>query len=87
MHSEELEGWRRQIDRLDSELVALLARRREISKKIMGWKKEKGLPFLDEDREKELLERLSEIAKSFDLDAHWVKELYQLILKNSKTQE
>ncbi len=85
MQSDELEGWRRQIDRVDSELMALLARRKRISKKIMNWKKVHNCPFLDPDREKDLLNRLTKMAKSLELDSVWIRELYGLILKNSKT--
>jgi monofunctional chorismate mutase len=56
----ELEGiqeLRKEIDKIDDEIIDLLKRRLEIARKIGKIKKERHLPVLDKEREKEVLER------------------------------
>ena len=51
----ELKDYRAAIDGIDRELLALFARRLALCGEIAGWKKEHGLPVLDEAREREKL--------------------------------
>ncbi len=54
----ELKDYRKQIDRIDREIVALLEERFELSSAIGAYKKERGLPVLDAQREAEKIEAL-----------------------------
>ena len=49
----ELKDYRAAIDALDRELLALFAQRLSLCSEIAVWKKARGLPALDEAREKE----------------------------------
>jgi len=51
----ELKECRAAIDEIDRELLALFTRRLSLCADIAVWKKEHGLPALDEAREKEKL--------------------------------
>ncbi len=53
-----LDKLRRQIDRIDSRLLALLNRRAELARRIGAVKKKHGLPIFDGKRERAVLERL-----------------------------
>ncbi len=54
-----LDDLRVQIDKLDTELVALLEKRMEISKKVGKYKAERNLPVLNINREIEVLKKVS----------------------------
>lgn len=50
-----IEEYRREIDRIDRELLDLFLRRMQLSEKIGAYKKEKGLPVFDAQREADVL--------------------------------
>ena len=52
-----LEGYRREIDVIDGELIGLLERRMDVVRKVADYKRERGLPVLQADREREVLGR------------------------------
>ena len=73
---------REEIDRIDGQLIPLLVKRMEISKKVADYKLKNGLPVLNEKREAEILSAVSE--KCGDKgDA--VKAVYSAILDASKS--
>ena len=47
---------RKQIDEIDEQLIPLLLQRMEISKKVAEYKVKRGLPVLNEQREREILD-------------------------------
>ena len=52
-----LEGYRREIDVIEGELIGLLERRMDVVRKVADYKRERGLPVLQADREREVLGR------------------------------
>ena len=68
---------RKDIDKLDDEIVELLRKRIEIVKKIGEIKKEKGIPMRDKQREAEIIERLK-------LDKDFAARLYNVIFEYSE---
>jgi chorismate mutase len=86
MVGKKLVEWRSQIDRLDRQILELLAQRAEISSEIMEWKRGMERELLDEDREKEILEKIKDQAKELGLNSDYVGQVYSLILKYSKKQ-
>jgi len=81
MVDEELGEWRKEIDVLDNQIFELIEERFEVAKKIGLHKKKKGLEIMDKQREEEILKKKSEES---DLDAGFVRELLELIMKESK---
>ncbi|WP_299794018.1 chorismate mutase [uncultured Shewanella sp.] len=74
---------REQITALDKDLLALLARRRELSLAVARSKEVDIRPIRDTQREKELLARLVKQGREQGLDAHYVISLYQSIIEDS----
>jgi chorismate mutase / prephenate dehydratase len=64
-----LDELRALIDGIDDEILALLERRARIVSDVGREKREAGIPLHDPEREKRLLERLSEHASSFPREA------------------
>lgn len=58
----ELQDYRKEIDRIDRELVALFVRRMEVSAGIAAYKQAHGLPVLDAAREQAKLQQVAELA-------------------------
>lgn len=74
---------REQITALDKELLAILAKRRNLSLEVARSKEVDIRPIRDTQREKELLARLVQQGKEQGLDAHFVISLYQSIIEDS----
>jgi chorismate mutase len=55
MKEEELRSFRNEINRIDAEMKELFVKRMETAKKIGLYKKERGLPVFDAEREKEVI--------------------------------
>lgn len=56
-----LQEYRAEIDRVDRELTRLFAERMDLAAQIAAYKKENGLPILDEKREREKLDEITEM--------------------------
>lgn len=75
------------IDRLDEEIVTLLARRLEKVKQVVALKKEQGLPIYHPAREENLISRRREQAREAGLDPDHVEELYRCIIRQSRMRQ
>ena len=80
-----LDGWRGEIDQIDQEILLKLAKRKEVSAKVMQWKQENNVPLLDTQREEELILLLKKSADPLGLDEAFVQKLYQIILEDAKS--
>ena len=80
--------FRKSLDNIDEAIVILLAERFRITEKIGRLKAKKNLPPQDKTREKEKLEKLSQIARSHGLEPLLIRRLFRLIfnqvVKNHK---
>lgn len=72
---DELEKARKTINKIDAEMADLFTQRMEAVKKVALYKKEKGLPILDKDREEKVLENNSKKVKNKELRAFYVEFL------------
>ncbi len=79
-----MESHRRHIDDIDSQIVALLARRMEVVRQIGALKRQSGRAVADPGRETQLKSRLAQLAADHDLDPGLVLRLYELILNASR---
>ena len=77
----ELKPLREEIDRIDSEIAGLLNRRMEAVRSIREYKRKNDLPVEDLLREEEILMGL----KPGKLDESFLRELYQVIFRYSKS--
>jgi chorismate mutase / prephenate dehydratase len=74
---------RDEINRIDHELLALLAERRACSGEVVRVKDREEIPVRDRQREEELLLERIQSAKSHGLDAHYVTRVFHEILEDS----
>lgn len=81
----DLQDCRKEIDRIDDELVRLFAERMDISAKVAEYKKENGLPILDAKREREKLAEVMD--KLPDELKEYGTALYALIFELSRSRQ
>ena len=74
-----LQRFRTVLDELDAEMLALLARRMQVSCDIARVKAEKGMPLLQMERWKEVLSSAVSQGEALGLDAGFVESLMQLV--------
>ena len=71
-----IEELRKEIDNLDHELLNTLVKRMTIVKQIGELKDIHGIPVIDEKRRAELLQKISEKARDFNLSADFIKKIF-----------
>ncbi|HGW4592899.1 TPA: bifunctional chorismate mutase/prephenate dehydratase [Proteus mirabilis] len=74
---------RDKITALDSELLSLLAQRRQLSTEVAQFKLNTHRPIRDKIRERELLELLIEKGKNVGLDGFYISRIFQMIIEDS----
>ena len=80
-----IEELRKEIDRIDSEMVRLYAKRMETARKIGQYKREHRLPVTDTQRERELLNRVGEEAGAEN--GNGVRALFGFLMAQSRTSQ
>jgi len=83
-HQEKLKEYRKNIDRIDKQIIGLLKKRFEISKKIGEYKKQNNLPVKNKKREKQLIEKRIKSLEKTSLKPGFIKKIFKLILKESR---
>ena len=75
----ELEGIRDQIDETDKELLEVISRRLELVRKVGQYKKDKNVAIFQLERWNKIVENRPLWGKKLNLDADFVKSIYQNI--------
>ena len=75
---------RQQIEGIDRELVALLAKRVALSKEIGAMKKVAGLPTLDPAREAEVIRRAAALAREQGVNDEKVRDIFWHVIGLSR---
>jgi 3-deoxy-7-phosphoheptulonate synthase len=78
---------RDEIDRIDRQLVKLVARRLHSSVEIARIKDKRGLAMRSPDREEELIQEAREDAALEGIDPSYVEELMRLVLEHSRAAQ
>ena len=78
-----MEEYRKKINKVDSEIIKLLAKRRDLSREIIRLKNENQSSIRDKTREKELLAHLTDLGKKEGLDSNFVKKVFHEIIDDS----
>ena len=81
--TESLAELRREIDKLDNELLSLLSKRMRISREIGQYKKEHNMPVLQAQRYDEILNKRGAQAVELDLDPEFIKTVLRAIHEES----
>jgi chorismate mutase len=85
---EELGRCRREIEHIDDELVALLARRMALGRQTAELKRVAHLPILDPTREAAVIRRVSEVAREAGLPSEPIREVFwQIVGMSRRAQE
>ena len=82
----DLASIRQEIDQIDQELVALLEKRMVCVGQIVEYKEQKGLPVLDQGREREVLEKVDSLV----MDEQYrttIQAQFQDMMKHSRTYQ
>jgi chorismate mutase len=77
---------RPEIDSIDQRILKLLHERAELVLKIGEYKRERGIPVYDPDRERDLLDRLCKGAEH-PLDKEAVKRIFERIVDEMRRLE
>ena len=83
MSSSELEELRVSITELDTQLLPFLAKRQQFTNQVAETKIKNHIPVRDQKREEQLLIRLIKEGKKHGLDAHYVTQLFHVIIEDS----
>jgi monofunctional chorismate mutase len=84
----ELAACRDEIERLDNEIIGLLARRIVLGKRTGALKRAAGLPILDPSREAAVIRRVAETAREAGVPAEPVREIFwQIVGMSRRAQE
>ena len=81
----ELQEIRSQIDQVDDELVRLYSKRMELTREVGRYKREHGIPVLDTERERKLLNRVGE--KAGEEHENGVRALFGFLMSQSRTAQ
>jgi len=81
--SDSLHSLRTQLDDVDARVIQALAERQQLVSDVAALKNDPTLPLQDQQRERELLARVGELAKEHGLDSYFVESLYRRILSHS----
>ena len=81
----ELQELREKIDRVDDELIRLYGERMELTRQVGRWKRENGIPVLDTERERNLLNRVGE--KAGEENENGVRALFGFLMAQSRTSQ
>lgn len=82
-----LEQLRTKIDRIDDELLELLAKRMDVSRRIGQFKKENRMSVVQPDRYNDLMERRVTNATALDLSPDFIRSILSLIHEESVRQQ
>lgn len=76
-----LDPFRAEIDRIDAEIVALLARRMEVVKHVIAVKKTEGLAALLPDRVEDVVEKVTARAETEGVPPELAEKLWRLMIE------
>jgi len=76
-----LSDLRRNIDRLDGQIIILLRERVALAKRISKLKLQKGLPIRDNGREREVLDRVAANAERGGINPELAKKIFKEIIE------
>jgi len=85
--SKKIQTFRKQINKIDNQILKLLNKRNQLSKQVGKFKKQNNLPIQDKKREKQILANTQQKAKKLNLNKNYINQLFKLILKNSRDNQ
>lgn len=84
MSTHKLQILRKKIEKVDHDIIQLLAERFKTTKQIQNLKIDFGLPLLQKKREKYLLQKYLKLALAKKLNSTLIRKLFNLIFSYSR---
>ncbi len=78
---------REKIDEVNEGLIKLLKYRFEITTKVAEYKKQKGLPIFDAEREEQVYTKLYQLASEYQLNRDFVLTFFRMIIEEASKQQ
>lgn len=82
--ADKLKDFRKNIDKIDGEILKLLADRFNIVKKIGKYKKFNGVKIFDKERENQILNKIKIESRKYKTNEKYIEKIFKSIIKNSK---
>ncbi len=82
-----LERTRKEIREIDAQMAALFQKRMEVVRDVADHKKERGLPVLDEEQEKRVMERNTELVTDPEIREYYPMFMQEVMALSRKYQE
>ncbi|MFW6285661.1 MAG: chorismate mutase [Nanoarchaeota archaeon] len=82
-----LKSFRKQIDRIDEELLFLIKRRFNLVKKIVKYKIDNEISIEDTSREEEVFKNVLNQAGMMDLRNEFVRDFFKILIEESKKEQ
>lgn len=80
---DQLKLLRKQIDQIDDDIIALLAKRMSVVKKIGEYKKNNNMTIVNKNREEEKINNLTKTGSMFGISKEYIQNLWQTIFSES----
>jgi chorismate mutase/prephenate dehydratase len=74
---------REQINKIDEDIIRLLAERRKLSLEIIKLKNLENKTIRDKEREMELLSHIVKISEKYGLDSNYISKIFREIIDDS----
>lgn len=75
----ELDNWRKQIDKVDYELILQVAKRMKLVKEVGIYKKTNSLPPLDQERWNQVLQNRMMLGEEQGISPELIHEIFEII--------
>jgi len=85
--SESMDSLRRKIDKIDKDLIGLLAERQEEVDKMVSLKKAHNLPVHHPAREENMISERRSLGREMGLDPDYLEELFRAIMRRSRVEQ
>lgn len=86
-YEEEIAAPRREIDRLNGEILARIAERVEVAMRIAEIKRKHGRPIVDPQRERKVLDEIRVKATELGIDAEAAARVFEDIIRLTANME
>lgn len=81
---QEVEKYRKKIDKIDEKIIELLQTRTAIVYEISRYKARHNILAIDEKREQEVLKRVQELAIKNYIDENFARKVYEVIIEECR---
>lgn len=75
------------LEEIDQQIMALIARRTYVADTLATTKSNLGLPIVDEDQEKTVLNRAEQGAEDYDIDVNITKAIFRMLIELNKIEQ